>query len=57
MIDKQLFHIYKKESNEVVQHSLTVDELEQMIAERKVDWLRWEIQPCYSGYEFGDASF
>jgi hypothetical protein len=57
MVDKQLFHIYKKGSNELVQHSLTVEELEQMIADRKVDWLRWEVQPCYTTYEFGDASF
>ena len=59
MTDRQLFHIYKKntKTTEVVAHSLTVDELEQMIAEKKVDWLHWEIQPCYTEYQQGDASF
>jgi len=57
MIEKQIFHIYEKATNSVVKHSLTVDELEQMIAERKVDWLRWEIQPCYTEYSVGEASF
>jgi hypothetical protein len=57
MIEKQIFHIYEKATNAVVKHSLTVDELEQMIAERKVDWLRWEIQPCYTEYSVGEASF
>ena len=54
-----MFHIYKKNTDktEVVEHSLTVEELEQMIAERKVDWLRWEIQPCYTDYQQADASF
>jgi hypothetical protein len=59
MSDNQMFHIYKKNTDktEVVAHSLTVEELEQMIAERKVDWLRWEIQPCYTDYQQADASF
>jgi len=57
MSDKQMFHIYDRESSKPVKVCLTVDELEQMIAERKVDWLRWEVQPCYTRYEFGDASF
>jgi len=57
MIEKQIFHIYEKATNSVVKHSMTVDELEQMIAERKVDWLRWEIQPCYTEYSVGEASF
>ena len=56
-MNEQVFHIYKKETNEVVKHSLTVDELEQMILERKVDWSRWEVQPCYTEYDRGDASF
>ena len=57
MADTQMFHIYEKESSKPVKVCLTVDELEQMIAERKVDWLRWEVQPCYTPYELGDASF
>ena len=52
-----MFHIYEKGTNKVVQHSMTVDELERLMAEKKIDWLRWEIQPCYTRYEFGDASF
>ena len=57
MTDTQMFHIYEKETSKPVKVCMTVDELEQMIAERKVDWLRWEIQPCYTPYEVGDASF
>jgi hypothetical protein len=57
MADTQMFHIYDKTSSKPVKVCLTVDEMEQMIAERKVDWLRWEVQPCYTPYELGDASF
>ena len=57
MTDTQMFHIYERETNKPVKVCMTVDELEQMIAERKVDWLRWEIQPCYTEYSVGDASF
>jgi len=57
MTDTQMFHIYDKETNRPVKVCMTVDELEQMIAERKVDWLHWEVQPCYTTYEVGDASF
>ena len=57
MVDNQMFHIYEKGNSKPVKVCLTVDELEQMIAERKVDWLRWEVQPCYTTYEVGDASF
>ena len=57
MTEQQVFHIYKKGTSEVVKHSLTVDELERMIAERQVDWLHWEIQPCYTEYRLGEASF
>jgi hypothetical protein len=57
MSDTQMFHIYDKTSSNPIKVCLTVDELEQMIAERKVDWLRWEVQPCYTPYELGDASF
>lgn len=54
-MDNQMFHIYKKNSNEIVQHSLSVDEMENMIAERKVDWKNWDIQPCYT--EYTEASY
>ena len=57
MTEQQVFHIYKKGTSEVVKHSLTVDELEQMIMKREVDWLRWEVQPCYTEYSVGEASF
>lgn len=57
MKQEQLFHIYEKETNEVVRHSVTVEELEQMISEKKVDWSQWEVQPCYTEYSVGDASF
>ena len=57
MTDNQMFHIYEKKTSKPVKVCMTVDELEQMIAERKVDWLRWEVQPCYTLYEVGDASF
>ena len=57
MIDTQMFHIYQKDSNKPVKVCLTVEEMEQMIAERKVDWLRWDIQPCYTDYSVGEASF
>jgi hypothetical protein len=53
----QLFHIYKKNSNEVITHSLTVEQMETMIAERKVDWKNWDIQACYTDYDIPDASY
>ena len=56
MVD-QLFHIYKKDTNELVTHSLTPEEMETMIAERKIDWQNWEIQPCYTEYKISDASY
>jgi len=57
MIDTQMFHIYDKKTNKPIKVCMTVEELEQMIAERQVDWLHWEIQPCYTTYEVRDASF
>ena len=53
----QLFHIYKRGTNELVAHSLTVDEMENLIAERRVDWQHWEVQPCYTEYQIPDASY
>tara|TARA_B100000902_G_scaffold41429_1_gene49008 strand:+ start:727 stop:900 length:174 start_codon:yes stop_codon:yes gene_type:complete len=57
MTENQMFHIYEKGTNVVVKHSLSVDELEQLIAKREIDWQHWEIQPCYSEYQPEDASF
>ena len=51
------FHIYKRETNEVVKHNLTIEELEDMMSEKIMDWNNWEIQPCYSDYSSEDASF
>jgi len=53
----QLFHIYTKETNKVVKHSLTVEEMENMIAARDVDWDRWEVQPCFTEEDYQDASY
>ena len=53
MVDNQMFHIYEKGNNKPVKVCMTVEELEQMIAERRVDWDRWEVQPCYTTYEVG----
>ena len=52
-----MFHIYDKETNRPVKVCMTTDELEQMLAEKQVDFDRWEVQPCYTTYEVGDASF
>ena len=37
------FHKYKKETNEVVRHNLTIEELEDMMSTEKMDWKHWEI--------------
>ena len=52
-----IFHIYQKGTNEVIRHSLTIDELEQMMADKEIDWEQWEIVPCYTEYSVEDASF
>ncbi|GEM_PF-4202737 len=57
MIATLLFHIYEKETNKVIQACVTVEEMEQLIATRKIDWMHWEIQPCYTEYSVEDASF
>ena len=48
MIDKQMFHIYDKATNKPVKVCMTTDELEQMLAEKEVDFVHWEVQPCYN---------
>ena len=48
MIDKQMFHIYDKETNRPVKVCMTTEELEQMLAKKEVDFVHWEVQPCYS---------
>ena len=48
MIDTQMFHIYDKETNRPVKVCMTTEELEQMLAEKSVDFEHWEVQPCYN---------
>ena len=48
MIDTQMFHIYDKETNKPVKVCMTTDELEQMLAKHEVDFVHWEVQPCYN---------
>ena len=48
MIDTQMFHIYDKATNRPVKVCMTTDELEQMLAEKSVDFEHWEVQPCYN---------
>ena len=48
MIDKQMFHIYDKETNRPVKVCMTIEELEQMLAKKEVDFVHWEVQPCYN---------
>ena len=50
MIDTTIFHIYDKATNEPVKVCLTVEELEQLIAARSIDWKQWEVEPCYTEY-------
>ena len=58
-MQERVFHIYKKntKTTEVVKHSVTTDELEQMMADKSIDWAHWEIVPCYTEYSVEDASF
>jgi len=57
MIDTQMFHIYDKETSKPVRVCMTVEELEQMIAKREVDFSRWEVQPCYTDLSSEDQSY
>ena len=52
----QMFHIYEKETNEPVKVCLSTEELEEILAERKIDWKHWEIEHC-SSVEYTDASY
>ena len=57
MIDKQMFHIYGKETNRPIKVCMTTDELEQMLAEKEVDFVHWEVQPCYNDTSSEDSSY
>ena len=54
---EQIFHIYEKATNRPVKVCMTTDELEQMLAEKAVDWTQWEIQPCYIDHSSEDHSY
>jgi len=57
MIDTQMFHIYDKETSKPVKVCMTVEELEQMMANKEVDWKHWEVETCYTDCCVEDASF
>ena len=57
MIDTQMFHIYDKETGKPVKVCMTVEELEQMLAKKEVDFVHWEVQPCYSDLSSEDPSY
>ena len=57
MIDTQMFHIYDKATNRPVKVCMTTDELEQMLAEKSVDFEHWEVQPCYNISSSEDQSY
>jgi hypothetical protein len=57
MIDTQMFHIYDKETSKPVKVCMTVEELEQMIAKREVDWEHWDIEPCYIDITSDESSY
>ena len=57
MIERKLFHIYEKATNEPVKVCLTIEELEQMLANKEGDFSHWEVQPCYTDYSVEDASY
>jgi len=57
MIDTQMFHIYDKETSKPVKVCMTVEELEQMIAKREVDWTHWEVETCYTDLSSEDPSY
>lgn len=57
MIDTQMFHIYDKETSKPVKVCMTVEELEQMLAKKEVDFVHWEVQPCYTDLSSEDHSY
>ena len=57
MVDTISFHIYEKDTSKPVKVCLTVDELEKLIAERKMDWKNWEVQPVIGEYNPQEASY
>ena len=57
MVDEIIFHIYEKRTDKPIKVGLSVDELEKLIANKKIDWNNWEIQPVYGDYDIQDGSF
>jgi hypothetical protein len=57
MIDTQMFHIYDKATNKPVKVCMTTDELEQMLAEKSLDFTQWEVEPCYNISSSEDQSY
>jgi len=52
-----MFHIYDKETNRPVKVCMTTDELEQMLAEKSLDFTRLEVEPCYNIPSSEDQSY
>ena len=57
MTEHIFYHIYEKSTNEPIKVCLTTDELEKLLADRLIDWKRWEIQRCIVEREYVDASY
>jgi len=59
MIEQRVFHIYKKNTKEtvVIKHCVSVDELEEMMVNKEIDWDNWDIVPVETEYSEADASF
>ena len=56
-MDNLIFHIYEKNTDKPVKICLSVDELEKLIVNRKMDWKNWEVQPVYGEYDPQEASY
>ena len=52
-----MFHIYDKATNRPVKVCMTTEELEQMLAEKSLDFTRWEVEPCYNIPSSEDQSY
>ena len=57
MLDTLIFHIYEKDTDKPIKVCLSIDELEKFIADRKMDWKKWEVQPVYGAYAPQEASY
>ena len=57
MLDTLIFHIYEKDTDKPIKVCLSIDELEKFIADRKMDWKNWEVQPLYGEYDPQEASY